>query len=61
MILCTLGMSIGTGLLGGFICRLPIFTQPDILFKDEDHVHDVVSRYPQEYREMVEAKEMKSD
>jgi len=44
MILVTLGASILSGYLGGFIAKN--FNQPEVLFKDDDHFHDVVSKYP---------------
>jgi len=52
MILVTLGASILTGYFGGLICKAGCFHQPDVLFKDDDHVANVVERYPQSYIDM---------
>lgn len=52
MILVTLGASLLTGYFGGLICKQRIFQQPDVLFKDDDHFHDVVARYPASYIDM---------
>jgi len=49
MILVTLGASILSGWIGGLIVKRQVFNPPQILFKDDDHVHDVVSRYPESY------------
>jgi hypothetical protein len=52
MILVTLGASLFTGYTGGLIVKQGIFAQPDVLFKDDDHFHDVVARYPESYIDM---------
>jgi len=44
MILVTLATAIFTGYTGGLIAKR--FQAPEILFKDDDHFHDVVSKYP---------------
>ncbi len=49
MILVTLGCAILTGWFGGLIVKRNIFNPPEILFKDDDHFHDVVSKYPASY------------
>ena len=41
-----------TGYTGGLIVKQGIFAQPDVLFKDDDHFHDVVARYPESYIDM---------
>jgi len=46
MILVTLGVAIITGWFGGLIVKRNIFNPPEILFKDDEHFHDVVSKYP---------------
>jgi len=51
MILVTLGASLFTGYFGGLIARANFMGPPEVLFKDDDHVHDVASRYPKEYKE----------
>jgi len=45
MILFTFFFAGITGYSVGFFCRTGMFSQPDILFKDDDHIHDVVERY----------------
>jgi len=52
MILVTFATAIFTGYLGGFIAARSMFHAPEILFKDDDHLHDVVSKYPQSYLDM---------
>mgnify|MGYP003753823361 CR=1 FL=1 len=49
MILVTLGAAILTGWFGGLIAKRGVFNPPEILFKDDDHFHDVVSKYPESY------------
>jgi 2-methylcitrate dehydratase PrpD len=51
MILVTLGTAIFTGYFGGLMAKKGI-QAPEILFKDDDHFHDVVSKYPQSYIDM---------
>jgi len=51
MILVTFGTAIFTGYFGGLIAKRGM-TAPETLFKDDDHVHDVVSKYPQSYLDM---------
>jgi len=46
MILVTLGASIFTGYIGGLIASRGLFNEPEVLFKDDDHFHDVVAKYP---------------
>jgi ammonium transporter Rh len=36
----------------GFFCRTGMFAQPNVLFKDDDHFHDVVERYPESYKDL---------
>jgi len=52
MILCTLGCALFTGYFGGLIASKGAFHQPTIFYKDDDHFHDVVARYPQSYIDM---------
>jgi len=52
MILVTLGSSLFTGYFGGLIAKGGLFHQPNVLFKDDNHFHDVVARYPQSYINM---------
>lgn len=49
MILFTLACSILSGWFGGLIVSLSIFNPPEILFKDDEHFEDVVSKYPESY------------
>jgi len=46
MILWTLGSAVVTGAFFGYACKTGMFNQPVVLFKDDDHFHDVVNRYP---------------
>jgi len=52
MILVTLGAALFTGYFGGLIAKRGMFNAPSVLFKDDDHFHDVVARYPQSYIDM---------
>jgi hypothetical protein len=49
MVLVTLGISVLTGYFGGLIVKRNIFNPPEILFKDDEHFHEVTSRYPTSY------------
>jgi len=51
-LLITLGLAIFTGLIGGKIAGLELLNPPKVLFKDDDHFHDVADRYPEEYKEL---------
>lgn len=46
MVLVTLGISIISGYFVGLIVKRNIFNPPTVMFKDDDHYHDVASRYP---------------
>jgi len=52
MTLVTLGAAIVTGWIAGFIAKRQIFSPPEVLFKDDDHVHDVRERYPASYHDL---------
>jgi len=52
MILVTFACAIFTGYFGGLIAKRAMFHPPETLFKDDDHLHDVVSKYPQSYIDM---------
>jgi len=52
MILITLGAALFTGYTGGLIVKQGCFHQPEVFYKDDDHFHDVVARYPQSYIDM---------
>lgn len=52
MILVTLGAAIITGWFGGLIAKRGLFNPPEILFKDDDHFHDVISKYPASYHDI---------
>lgn len=52
MVLVTLGLAILTGYFGGLIVKRNIFSPPQILFKDDEHFDDVVSRYQESYHKI---------
>lgn len=52
MILCTFFFAGISGYFVGFFCHTGMFAQPDVLFKDDDHFHDVVNRYPESFKDL---------
>jgi len=56
MILITFFFAGIAGYLTGFACKTGMFGQPEVLFKDDDHMHDVVSRYPESFKDLSEDK-----
>merc|ERR1712194_393343 len=53
-IIVTLLISIASGNLFGWMCKSQIFSPPTVLFKDDDHLANVVDRYNDEQRNMGE-------
>ena len=45
----TLGISIVSGYIGGWICSCECFAPPHALFRDDDHFHEALENYPPEY------------
>jgi len=41
------------GYLTGFACKTGMFRQPDVLFKDDDHIANVTERYPASYQDLA--------
>ena len=52
MILITFFFAGIAGYMTGFACKTGMFSQPEVLFKDDDHMHDVVSRYPESFKDL---------
>lgn len=50
-LLVTLAFAIVSGLAGGFMCSLEIWHPPHALFRDDDHFHHVLTKYPKHYLE----------
>lgn len=50
-LLITLVISLLSGAIGGWICSLPVFSPVHSLFRDDDHFHDVLHKYPKSYLE----------
>lgn len=48
-LIITLAISLSSGALGGYICSLEIFNPVHSLFRDDDHFHDVLHKYPKSY------------
>ena len=49
--LVTLGISITSGLVGGWIASWTIFNPPHVLFRDDEHFEEVFKRYKLSYFE----------
>lgn len=45
-LLVTLAIAILSGLAGGFLCSMDIFNPVHALFRDDDHFHHVLHKYP---------------
>ena len=48
-LLTTLCISIIAGVSGGFFASMSMFKPSAALFKDDDHIEDVLAKYPKEY------------
>jgi hypothetical protein len=56
MILITFFSAGLAGYMVGFVCKTGMFNQPSVLFKDDDHMHDVASRYPESFQDLAAEK-----
>lgn len=52
MILITFFFALISGYFVGFFCKTGMFSQPNILFKDDDHIHDVYNRYDEANKDL---------
>ena len=48
-LIITLAISICAGLSGGWLCSLSTMQPPHALFRDDDHFHEMVHKYPKSY------------
>jgi len=48
----TLAIAIGSGYTGGKLCSLELWNPVHALFRDDDHFHHVLQKYPKEYLEV---------
>jgi len=48
----TLAIAIGSGYAGGKLCSLELWNPVHALFRDDDHFHHVLQKYPKEYLEV---------
>jgi len=52
--LVTLAIAIVAGLSGGFLCSLDFWNPVHALFRDDDHFHHILQKYPAHYLENVD-------
>jgi len=51
-LLVTLAIAILSGLAGGFLCSMDCWKPVHALFRDDDHFHHVLQKYPKHYLEV---------